>query len=340
MLFKSTAQSGSGNNVIKLVLRTIFSALLLAVASAAFADEGRKLPTIGLAIPVDAASDAPYQKAFRDGLRDFGYVDGENVSLVVRYSNGDPAKYRDLIRELIALRVDVLWGEARELTEATTTIPIVSPTMDWGDPVRTGLVASLARPGGNLTGPSSQRNDIDPKLLQFTKELLPGLKRLCLLFDGRRERNLLEYAENEFRALAHEVGVNVCLIPIRTLDDILAVPRIIDRERPQAIVIWNSPFLFQHSNTLIGTVGHRLPVIDDIHRSAEAGAVLTYSADWPAMFRRSAAYVDKILKGAKPGDLPIEQPTKFDLIVNLKTAKALGITVPQSILLRADEVIK
>jgi putative tryptophan/tyrosine transport system substrate-binding protein len=149
MLFKSIAKSGSGSNVIKPVLRTILSALVLTGANPALADEGRKLPTVGLAIPVDAASDAPYQKAFRDGLRDFGYVDGENVTLVVRYSNGDPAKYRDLIRELIALRVDVLWGEARELTEATTTIPIVSPTMDWGDPVRTGLVASLARPGGN-----------------------------------------------------------------------------------------------------------------------------------------------------------------------------------------------
>ena len=329
----------SGDDVIKLV-RTILAALLLTGAHPAFADEDRKLPTIGLAIPVDAASDAPYQKAFRDGLRDLGYVDGKNVTLIVRYSDGDPAKYREVIRELIALRVDVLWGEARELKEATTTIPIVSPTMDWGDPVRTGLVASLARPGGNLTGPSSQRNDIDPKLLEFTKELLPGLKRLCLLFDGRRERNLVDYANNEFRALAHDIGVSVCMIPIREPDDLRAVPTIIDRERPQAVVIWNSPFVFQHSHTLIGAVRHRLPVVDDIHRSAEAGAVLTYSADWLDMFRRSAAYVDKILKGAKPGDLPIEQPTKFDLVVNLKTARALGIKVPESILVRANEIIR
>ena len=130
--------------MIKFVVRTTLSVLVLAGAHPAFADEGRKLPTIGLAIPVDAASDAPFQKAFRDGLRDLGYVDGKNVTMVVRYSNGDPAKYNEIIRELIALHVDVLWGEARELKEATTTIPIVSPTMDWGDPVRTGLIASRA----------------------------------------------------------------------------------------------------------------------------------------------------------------------------------------------------
>jgi putative tryptophan/tyrosine transport system substrate-binding protein len=326
--------------VIKLLVRSILAALVLTGTHPALADEDRKLPTIGLAIPVDAASDAPFQKAFRDGLRDLGYAEGKNVTLVVRYANGDPAKYREIVRELIALRVDILWGEALELKEATTTIPIVSPTMDWGDPVRTGLVASLARPGGNLTGPSSQRNDIDPKLLQFTKELRPGLKHLCLVFDGRPERNLADYANREFRALARDIGVSVCMIPIRTLDDIRAVPRTIDREQPQAVMIWVSPFIFQHRHTLIGAVAHRLLVVDDIQNSAEAGAVLTYSVDWLDMFRRSAAYVDKILKGAKPGDLPIEQPTKFTLVVNLKTAKALGIKVPESILVRADEIIR
>jgi putative ABC transport system substrate-binding protein len=175
---------------------------------------------------------------------------------------------------------------------------------------------------------------------RFTKELLPGLKRLCLLFDGRRERNLVDYADDEFRAMAHGIGVNVCTIPIRTLDDIRAMPAIIDRERPQAVIIWNSPFMFQNSRTLIGALAHRLPVFDDIHNSAAAGAVLTYSVDWLDMFRRSAAYVDKILRGSKPGDLPIEQPTKFTLVVNLKAAKALGIRVPESILLRADEIIR
>ena len=294
----------------------------------------------GLAIPIDAASDAPFQKAFREGLRDLGWVDGKNVTLIARYANGDPAKYREIVRELVALRVDVLWGDARELKEATKTIPIVSPTMDWGDPVRTGLVASLARPGGNLTGPSAQRHDLDPKLLQLTKELLPGLKRLCVLFDARRERNLIEYANNDFPALARDLGISVCTIPIRNINDIRAVPMAIARERPGAAVIWGSPLMWHHRQALISALPDRLPVINDMYQSAGTGAVMTYSADWLDTFRRTAVYVDKILKGAKPADLPIEQPTKFKLVVNLKTAEALGIKVPESILVLADEIIR
>jgi len=160
------------------LVRTILAVLVLAGAQLAVADESRKVPTIGLAIPVDPSTDAPFQKAFRDGLRDLGYVDGKNLTVVVRYSNGDPEKLREIIHELISMKVDLLMGDAPALKEATATIPIVSALM--GDPVRTGLVASLARPGGNLTGLSYQRYDTDPKLLELTKELLPGLKRLCL----------------------------------------------------------------------------------------------------------------------------------------------------------------
>jgi putative ABC transport system substrate-binding protein len=212
--------------------------------------------------------------------------------------------------------------------------------MDHGDPVRSGLVASLARPGGNVTGPSSQRHDVDPKLLQLAKELLPRLKRICVVFDGDPQRKLVDYVNNEFRPLARDAGVNVCLVPVRTPGDIRAVPKTIARERPQAAVIWSSPFVFQHRHALIGTEKPRLPVISDAPADAEAGALLTYSQDWKDAFRRSAAYVDKILKGARPGDLPIEQPSKFVLVVNLKTAKALGITVPEPILGRADHIIR
>jgi putative ABC transport system substrate-binding protein len=320
--------------------RAIALALVLSAAPPASADQNAKVPTIGLAIPVDPGSDAPYQKAFRDGLRELGYVEGKNIRFVVRYSGGDPARYREIIRELIALRVDVLWGEARELKEATTTIPIVSPTMGFGDPVRIGLVESFSRPGGNLTGPSSQRHDIDPKLLQLTKELLPRVNRLCLLYDGRPERNLRDYAENDFRALAREHGVSVCMIPIRNRGDIETVPRIVEQQRPQAVMIWISEFMYQHHRALVAPIAHRLPVIGDLREVAEAGAVLIYSVDHVHMFRRSAVYVDKILKGAKPGELPIEQPTRFKLVVNLKSADALGIKVPESILVLADETVR
>lgn len=324
--------------MIKLFVGTILAALALTGPYLASANEGRRLPAIGLAIPVDPDTDAPFQAAFRDGLRDLGYVDGKNVTLIVRYSNGDPAKLRGIIRELIALKVDVLTGDAPSLKEATTTIPIVSPTMS--DPVRTGLVASLARPGGNVTGLSSQRYDTDPKLLELTKELVPNLKRLCLLFDDTREPNLVNYINAEFRSLARDIGVNLRMIPVRTLDDIRAVPGVINQERPQAALIWASAGIYQHRHILIGSMAHRLPVIGEGRELAEAGAVLTYSVDWLDMFKRSAAYVDKILKGAKPADLPIQQPTRFKLVVNLKIAKVLGIKVPESIMVRADEIIR
>jgi putative ABC transport system substrate-binding protein len=323
--------------MIKFVL-AVLAALMLMASHASSADEGRRLPTIGLAIPIDTATDAPYQKAFRDGLRDLGYIDGKNVTFVVRHANGDPTALHALIQELIALRVDVLWGDAPALKEATATIPIVSPTM--GDPVRTRLVASLARPGGNVTGLSAQSYEAAPKLLELSKELIPNLKRLVLLFDDSREPNLESYINDEFRPLAHSVGVNVRSIPVRTLQAIRAVPRTIDQERPQAVMIWASAFTYQNRIALIGSVAHRLPVIADGPQLAEAGAVLTYSVDWFDMFRRSAVYVDKILRGAKPADLPIEQPTKFKLVVNVKAAKTVGIKVPESMLAGADEVIR
>jgi len=337
--FGSRTEPGLSKSVMML-LRALLAASLLIGLSTAASDDKRGLPTIGLAIPVDPQLDAPNQAAFREGLQDLGWVDGRNVRLIVRYANADPAKYREIIQELIALRVDVLWGEARELLEATNTIPIVSPTMDFGDPVRTGLVKSLRRPGGNLTGPATQREDLDPKLLQLSKELLPGLRRLCVVFDGDPKRKLAEYVNGHFRSLANQVGVDVCAIPVLTLDDIQALPRAIARERAQAVMLWTTAFTYQHHRSIVASVPHPLPVITDAPSYVAAGAVLSYSVDWINTFRRSAAYVDKILKGAKPGDLPIEQPTQFRLIVNMKSAEALGIMVPESIMVRADDRIR
>ena len=323
--------------MIKLVSTILASVVLTAVQPAA-ADQERKLPTVGLAIPVDKATDAPFQRAFRQGLEEAGYVDGRNVTLIVRYANGDPKKLQENIRELIGLKVDVLMGDAPSLKEATTTIPIVSPTMS--DPVRTGLVASLARPGGNVTGLSSQRYDIDPKLLELATELLPRLKRICVVFDDAREHNLAAYAEKEFTTLARERGISVCTIPARTVKDIQAVPKAIASGRPQAVLVWASAFIFQQRQMLVGPISQRLPVVGEGQELAQAGAVVSYSVDWPDIFQRSGLYVARILRGAKPADLPIEQPTKFKLVVNLKVAKQLAVKVPESMLLRADEIIR
>ncbi|HKQ26765.1 MAG TPA: ABC transporter substrate-binding protein [Burkholderiales bacterium] len=320
------------------LLRFILVAGMLTAVPLAAPDEGKKLPTVGLAIPVDRVTDAPFQKALREGLEAAGYVDGKNVRLILRYADGDPKKLSEHIRELVRLKVDVLVGDAFQLKGVTTTIPIVSHTMS--DPVRTGLVASLARPGGNITGLSSQRYDIDPKLLELATELLPKLSRLCVLFDDAREPNLEAYAEKEFGSMARERGISICTIPARTVRDIQAVPKAIASERPQAALVWASAFIFQERRMLIGPIAQRVPVIGEGQELAEAGAVVSYSVDWPDMFRRSGAYIAKILNGAKPADLPIEQPRKFKLVVNLKAAKQLNVKVSESILVRADEIIR
>lgn len=323
--------------MVKLV-SAILAAVVLTAVDPAVTGESKKLPAVGLAIPVDQPTDAPFQKAFREGLQEAGYVDGKNVTLIVRYANGNPKRLSENIRELIALKVDVLMGDATPLKEATTTIPIVSPTMS--DPVKTGLVASLARPGGNVTGLSSQRYDIDPKLLELATELLPRLKRLCVLYDDAREHELVAYADKEFRALARGRGITICTIPARTASDIQAVPKAVASKRPQAALVWASAFIFQQRQMLIGPISQRIPVIGEGKELAEAGAVLSYSVDWPDIFRRSGSYVARILKGAKPADLPIEQPRQFKLVVNLKAAKKLNVKVPESILVRADEIIR
>jgi putative ABC transport system substrate-binding protein len=310
--------------------------LFISVMSA-HAEEGRRVPIVAGAVPVDQVTDAPYQGALREGLRQLGYVDGENIKFVARYADGDPAKLRAIVKELIALRPDVLVGDARLLKEATTTIPIVSPTM--GDPVKTGLVVSLARPGGNLTGVSAQSYDLWPKQLELAKEVMPRLTRLAFLFDTNDEPDALNRS-SEFNGLARREGLSSLSLPISSYPEIQAALKTIQKERPQVLVIWSSPLLTQHRDAIIGAIGHQMPVISDGRFFAEAGALLTYSVDWPDLFRRSAFYIDRILKGAKPGDLPIAQPTKFELVVNLRTAEALRVKIPESILVRADKIIR
>lgn len=319
----------------------LVAAFLLTHAHVSSADDVRKLPKIGIAVPVDPVTDVPYNTAYREGLRALGYVDGENVILIMRYANGDPAKYPLIIQELIALNVDILVGEAAALKKATTTIPIVSATMD--DPVKTGLVASLARPGGNLTGVSAQAFDIWPKHLELARELVPKLKHLCVLL--HMDQYSMGAAPDErsyqegFESLARSIGVKVSAFPVASYDDILAALRNIRQSCAEALIVRSSPLMIEHRDTVMGAVARRLPVIGDGKFSAEAGPLLSYSVDYLDSFRRSTVYMVKILNGAKPGDLPIEQPTKFKLVVNMKVARELGLTVPESIMVRADQVI-
>ncbi len=309
--------------------------LLCAISTSA--EEKRHVPIVAGAVPVDRATDAPYQGALLEGLGQLGYINGANIQFIARYADGDPAKLRKIIKELIDMQPDILVGDARLLKEATDSIPIVSPTM--GDPVRTGLVASLAHPGGNLTGLSAQSYDLWPKQLELARELVPNLTRLAFLFDTNDEPDAASRAR-EFSALARREGLTCLSLPVSSYAGIQAALKRIRKDRVQVLVIWSSPLLTQHRTAIVNAIGQRLPVISDGRFFAESGALLTYSVDWPDLFRRSATYVDRIVKGAKPADLPIEQPPKFELVVNMRTAETLRIKIPESILLRADKIIR
>jgi len=305
------------------------------------AEEAGKLPRIGLVVGADPVIGKPYVEAFRRGLREFGYVDGTSVTVFTRYASGDHRRYRALLGELIGLHVDVLvvtTAAVRPALEATKTIPIVCPALG-SDPVGEGLVSSLARPGTNITGLYSLGPETDSKRLQLTTETVPALKRAALLFEAS-DPGWINDAK-ALRSLANNVGVMLTTYGVRNLAEMQSAFADIDKKPVQALIVFNAPLTNVYREAVMNYAAtHRVPVIGEGREWAEAGALLTYSADYVDMYRQSAAYVHKILSGAKPGELPIAQPTKFELFINLKSAKQLGITVPQSVLVRADEVIR
>ena len=281
-------------------------------------------------------------KAFEEGLRSLGYRVGENVAIEYRFANGEMERLPALAADLVRLGVDIIVAGFNPITvaamKATTTIPIV---MTAGvDPVRAGLVASLARPGGNVTGLAVDAGgEILGKRFELLKETLPNLSRLGILFnpDVALNRTRLTSMTETARAL----GLTTIPVEARGLDALEQAFAIMVRERAQAFVMQGDSVLFNHRSQIAEmALKNRLPAASLQRELAEAGFLLTYGADIGDLYRRSAVFVDKIFKGAKPADLPVEQPTKFELVINLKTAKALGITVPPSILLRADEVIE
>ena len=281
-------------------------------------------------------------RAFTDGLRDLGWVENQNFIFVYRYSEGRPERYPRLAAELVALKPDILstgQGELaiRALKGATAAIPIVMPVS--ADPVASGLVASLARPAGNVTGLSILAPAVGAKRLQLRKEVVPNASRVAVLWNAGDPSKDLALKETE--AAARSLATILEPAGVRgsaKLDKAFAA---ILRARPNALVVFSHPLTLSHLRQIVDFVTtNRLPMISEIKEFADAGALMTYGASLPDLFRRAALYVDKILKGTKPGDLPVEQPTKFELVINLKTAKALGLTMPQSLLVRADEIIQ
>ena len=285
-----------------------------------------------------------YIEAFRQGLKALGYIEGKNIAFEYRWAGGKDDELPALAAELVSLKVDIIvtdgGGAARRARAATSTIPIVMATV--GDPVSSGLIASLARPGGNVTGLTSMNMNLGGKTLDLLKDIIPKLGHVGILRSASTAADTLFLKETETSAQA--LKIKVTSLMVRGPEDYESVFRTVSKERFQALMVGQgvTPFTSAADRKQIIELAarSRLPTIYDTRDWAENGGLLSYGADRLDMYRRAAVYVDKILKGAKPAELPVEQPTKFELVVNLKTAKALGIKIPQSILVRADKVIE
>jgi ABC-type uncharacterized transport system substrate-binding protein len=325
--------------------RKIFSvalvAVLLALSFLAEAQQPAKVHRIGLLAAPPASSMSARVEAFRQGLRELGYVEGKNIVIEYRWAEGKAARLPDLGAELVRLKVDVIVtagpASTRPAKEATVTIPIVMAFDN--DPVSNGFVASLARPGGNITGLSSLAPEISGKQLELLKEIVPKLSRVAVLGNSTTPGNAQALRETELAAGAF--GVKLQYLDVLDPKDIDTAFRAASRGRADAVLALTNQVLTSRRKQLVElAVKSRLPAIYDRREFVEDGGLMSYGVSSTDLFRRAATYVDKILKGAKPGDLPVEQPTKFELIINLKAAKQIGVTIPPNVLARADKVIR
>jgi putative ABC transport system substrate-binding protein len=322
-------------------LVALLAVFLLATPLAAEAQAPPKVPRIGF-LSVLSLTDNPYElEAFRQGLRELGYVEGQNIAIEYRFAGGRPELLPALAAELVRLKVDVIVTAASAAPEAaqraTNTIPIVFAVV--GDPVAVGLVASVARPGGNITGLSSMGPEVVGKQLQLLKEVAPKVSRVAVLQNPSNQSHpfVLRQAEGAARTL----GLQLHIVQAGNAPEIdAAFAKMRGQRAGGVLVLRDGFFLAQRAQIAALAAKDRLPSVYGLRGQAEAGGLMAYGAITPHMYRRAATYVVKILKGAKPADLPVEQPTTFELIINLKTAKALGLTIPQSLLQRADEVIQ
>jgi len=295
-----------------------------------------KVARIGVLTNVDS----PLLQTFRDALHELGYVEGRTVAFDYRFSRGMVERLPELAGELIRSKVDVIFAPsttaARAASKATATIPIVFASA--GDPVETGLVASLARPGGNITGLSSVNVELAGKRLALLKEAVPGIARVAILWvDAPIGRAQMRETEVAARAL----GLQLQSLPVRTADELEAALKAAVARGAEALVVPRNPLSFGLRARIPElAASSRLPAVYDDIEFAEAGGLMTYGPSLRENYRRAAVYIDKILKGSRPADLPVEQPTTFELAINLKAAGALGITIPQSLLLRADHVFR
>jgi len=316
-------------------------AALLQVAPA-LAQQSARVPRIGFVMPGSAEASAGLINAFRQGLQELGYVEGQSIQIDFRWQPADrPDLLPGIVSELVRSNPDVLVGpttpQALALKQATSTIPIVMVVPS--DPIGAGLVQSLARPGGHVTGLTWMSNDIMAKRLDLLKEMLPKISRVGDIWNPANPATQRDFKEIE--TAARKLGLTIHSAEVRGPNDFNSAFSSLTRARVDALILQTDQLTWIHRQQITNlTVQNRLPTIFFAREYVDGGGLMSYGANLADLYRRSAGYVDKILKGASPAELPVEQPTKFELVVNLKTAKALGITIPEAILLRTNEVIR
>jgi ABC-type uncharacterized transport system substrate-binding protein len=329
-----------GKPVHKKIIRLALGILLLAQSTPAWAQQPKKVPGMGYLSNSDPATEFIRAEGIRLALRERGYVEGQNIATEYRYAEGKLDRFSELAAELVRFKVDIIVVAGgipliRAAKNATKTIPIVMSA--GSDPVEAGLVESLAHPGGNVTGITSLNRELGGKRLELLKEAVPKLARVAVLYDPTISGTVKEVLPAAARAL------KLTLQPweVRAVDDFDRVFAAMGKQRPDGLYLPTGPQMFTNAKRIADfALKSRLPSVYGRKETVDAGGLMSYGADIAESYRRVATYVDKILKGAKPADLPVEQPTKFELVINLKTAKQIGVTIPQKVLARADRVIK
>jgi putative tryptophan/tyrosine transport system substrate-binding protein len=335
-----TRQFPWANLITRKFLGLLLTIFLLMTVSIAQAQQTKKIPRIGY-LTLSSSSPSPLLEAFRDGLRKLGYIEGQNIHIEYRYAAGKVEYLNELATELAGLKPELIVAANTQSIEAsrraTKTIPIVFPVTF--DPVASGFVASLAQPGGNLTGLTTLNQEVAGKRVEVLKEVLPKLSRVGVFRNPTNTGSLFALKETE--AAANHLGIRTQVLEVRNGDEFEGAVKTAIRERAQALILLPDNLFIRQPSRMINLVTkNRLPTMFGDHESVEAGGLMYYGANLADLYRRAATYVDKILKGAKPADLPVEQPTKFEFIINLKAANQIGLTIPPNVLARADKVIR
>ena len=323
------------------VLSILVVAVLLAVGVTAEAQQPKKVPRIGFLGGASASFYAARTNAFRQGLNERGYTEGKNIVIEYRYAEGKFDRLPDLAAELVGLKLDVIVAaptpSVLAAKKASATTPIVFASVV--DPVASGLVASLARPGGNITGLSTLGPELSGKRLELLKEVLPNVTRVAALWNSANPAQELIW--KEMQAAAQELRLQLQSLEVRSANDFDIAFESALRERAQALIPSGEPLINTHLKRIVEFAAkNRLPAMYAGPEVVDAGGLMSYAPNYTDQYRRAAVYVDKILKGTRPGDIPVEQPTKFEFVINLKAAKQIGLTIPPNVLARADRVLR